>query len=1122
MKNTKRIILSLLLMAAMICSLLPGVMLTALATSVPDSNRYDLADGSITISAGTNNGAKVTYGSSFKDDISLSENIEIFCSVASTSNTIAVNGSLSGTVNITLNTSNIDVSGTPDACAFSIGSGTTVNLTLSGSSSLTSGSNSAGLHVPVGAALTVIKNSSGSLSATGGSTAAGIGGGYEETAGTITIEDGTVSATGGMSGAGIGGGCDGAGGTIVISGGTVAATGGDIGGGAGIGGGNSSDGGTIRISGGSVTAKSNDFGAGIGGGMYAAGGEITIVNGIVIATGGESGAGIGGGRYGAGGTISIEGGSVTATSSAGDVGGGAGIGGGRYGNGGTTVIKGGTVIAQGGDSGAGIGSGDGYYADPTVSAGAITISEGTVMATGGKNGAGIGGGYSSDGGTITIDGGTVIAQGGSSGAGIGGGKSGVGGTVTINDKAVIKAVSNGITRPAIHTASGSLAPTGTASVLMVNFAAQKNANASTAIIVKDDSSSYASVTPTAKYQSVAFTVSAGTCRLKSANLLQQKTSTNTGIDFVISAAGLTVFSGVTAAKTYTVSIGALSGGSITPSQTSAAAGEKISINITPTAGMQLKVGSLVYNDGTDHAITGTSFTMPAVNVTIKAEFELPSHSITVSANPAGGGNVSGGGTYSEGASVTATATPSGGYTFVNWTEGVNEVSKNSSYSFSMGTSDRNLSANFTAANALPNRKAGAPAKTTANVTVNTPYTLDLAAIFEDTDGDTLNFKVSVNNASYATVDAKFSYNPTSEGQTVLVFMANDGKADSTDTYTVTLSAANASPGGNGIFDGGSQTTETSKVKVIFNSVALAAVEKKTNGNYIVKAVQSSASSLSDEAKALVGSRPIYNLSVVSGDTTVSDFGGGKVTVSIPYTLANGEDANKIVIYLITAAGELIMVPDCIYDASSETVTFTTTHFSTYAVAYNDVSFTDVSGWYTDYVSYLAARGIIGGTGDGKFSPDASITRAQFVTILARMSGDELSGYTASSFSDVATTDWYFAAVQWAYKNGVASGSDGKFNPNATITRQDIAVMLARYADEVASYTLPKTNSTVTFTDSAMISSYASDAVTAMQQAGFISGNSDGSFAPTANATRAQAAKMIAVLLQSMVKAEQQK
>ncbi|MPM64050.1 hypothetical protein SDC9_110936 [bioreactor metagenome] len=76
-------------------------------------------------------------------------------------------------------------------------------------------------------------------------------------------------------------------------------------------------------------------------------------------------------------------------------------------------------------------------------------------------------------------------------------------------------------------------------------------------------------------------------------------------------------------------------------------------------------------------------------------------------------------------------------------------------------------------------------------------------------------------------------------------------------------------------------------------------------------------------------------------------------------------------------------------------------------------------------------------------------------------------------------------------------------------------MLARYADKVVGYTLPKTNSAVIFTDSVKVSAYASDAVTAMQQAGIITGNPDGSFAPTASATRAEASKMIAVLIQGM-------
>ena len=180
-----------------------------------------------------------------------------------------------------------------------------------------------------------------------------------------------------------------------------------------------------------------------------------------------------------------------------------------------------------------------------------------------------------------------------------------------------------------------------------------------------------------------------------------------------------------------------------------------------------------------------------------------------------------------------------------------------------------------------------------------------------------------------------------------------------------------------------------------------------------------------------------------------------------------------------------------------------------------MSFTDVSGWYEDYVYFLAARDIVNGTGNGKFSPDKNITRAQFVTILANLSGDDISGYKTSSFVDVKPSDWYFKAVQWAYEKGIAAGTGGKFDPNDNITRQDIAVMIARYAKKVANYALPETNGAVTFTDSSDISSYTSDAVMAVQRAGLISGYSDGSFAPAANATRAQVAKIIALLLQGM-------
>ena len=311
--------------------------------------------------------------------------------------------------------------------------------------------------------------------------------------------------------------------------------------------------------------------------------------------------------------------------------------------------------------------------------------------------------------------------------------------------------------------------------------------------------------------------------------------------------------------------------------------------------------------------------------------------------------------------------------------------------------------------------------------------------------------------------------------------------------------------------------ETTIGSISFNSEA---VEKIANGsasgNVQISISKEDTNSLSDKVKAVIGDKPVFSLSVTAGDKKISDFGGGIATVSVPYSPSAGEDPDKIIIYYISEDGSLISVPNCKYDPATGNVTFETKHFSDYAVAYNDVSFTDVSGWYKDYVDFLSARKIISGTGDGKFSPNANITRAQFVTILANLSGDTLGNYKASTFSDVRTTDWYSEEVQWAYDSGIVKGSDGKFNPNANITRQDIAVMALRYAENCCGATLPSTYTSTAFADSSDIASYASGAVTAMQKAGILNGKDGGRFAPTEFATRAEAAKISALLLQTLI------
>ena len=292
------------------------------------------------------------------------------------------------------------------------------------------------------------------------------------------------------------------------------------------------------------------------------------------------------------------------------------------------------------------------------------------------------------------------------------------------------------------------------------------------------------------------------------------------------------------------------------------------------------------------------------------------------------------------------------------------------------------------------------------------------------------------------------------------------------------------------------------------------------------------STLSEEAQAVIGNRPVYSFSVIIGGKTVSDFGGETVTVSLPYTPADGEDTDNIVIYYISEDDELVIVPNCVYDAKTGRLTFTTKHFSYYAIGYHDVSFSDVSGWYENYVQYLAAREIVNGTSseasggqDGSsaskiFSPNATITRAQFATILANLSGDDLSGYTKTSFRDVKSTDWYFKAVQWASENGIAQGSAGAFRPNASITREQMAAMLYNYAKYAGLDVSGSAGMAIgEFSDYNNISNWAVTPIQWAMNAGILSGDGD-RFSPRSDATRAQASKIVALLMQGMIEEAQ--
>lgn len=304
--------------------------------------------------------------------------------------------------------------------------------------------------------------------------------------------------------------------------------------------------------------------------------------------------------------------------------------------------------------------------------------------------------------------------------------------------------------------------------------------------------------------------------------------------------------------------------------------------------------------------------------------------------------------------------------------------------------------------------------------------------------------------------------------------------------------------------------------ITVNSIALENILENAGSKFTLNIKSISKYELNLKQQSVVGDFPVFDFSFVSGNDIISNFGSGTVTITIPYTLPYNLDEDKVTVYHIDDMGD-VYACNTTYNSSSKTVTFTTNHFSKYFIGYDNsidiTAFYDVSEnrWSAEYIYDLYNRGIINGLGNGIFAPEKNITRAEFVKILAGVTG-ATSGELNGNFTDVQSNSWYAGYVAWAVNNGVTSGtSDTTFSPDANITREQMATMIYRFTNS-KDITLPKTQTAVNFIDVNTFSDWAVDAISAMQRAGIINGFDDNSFAPANYATREQACKMLALLL----------
>lgn len=255
------------------------------------------------------------------------------------------------------------------------------------------------------------------------------------------------------------------------------------------------------------------------------------------------------------------------------------------------------------------------------------------------------------------------------------------------------------------------------------------------------------------------------------------------------------------------------------------------------------------------------------------------------------------------------------------------------------------------------------------------------------------------------------------------------------------------------------------------------------------------------------------------DVTITSVKNGKVTG--PTEVIHGHDAKftitpdegyeiaaiKVNSKTYKAASDNTLLIEDVREKLTVTVTFQEKAWQN--------PFTDVSKYATYYkaVQFVYEEGLFNGTSATKFEPDTTMTRAMFVTVLGRLAGVNVNNYKTSSFSDVATGQWYSEYVEWASSIGLVEGyGNGKFGPNDSITHAQMYVLMERYADIIEGKNTTASGTSISANDVRDIPDWAYEAVEYAAKKDFLVVSSY-KLTPNDNAKRSE----LAMLLQKFCK-----
>ena len=256
--------------------------------------------------------------------------------------------------------------------------------------------------------------------------------------------------------------------------------------------------------------------------------------------------------------------------------------------------------------------------------------------------------------------------------------------------------------------------------------------------------------------------------------------------------------------------------------------------------------------------------------------------------------------------------------------------------------------------------------------------------------------------------------------------------------------------------------------------------------------------------------PNYRITVeaTQGGTVTADPTAAKAGTTVTLTPVPHRGYQVGTVAVTDRFGEAVAVTE----QADGTYTFTmpngqvtvTVTFAEAPLPFPDVTEGD---WFYDAVRYAYETGLMDGVEDNLFAPNSETTRAQLVTILYRLAGQPaVSGNLP--FTDVESGTWYTDAVAWAAQNGIVNGvSDTEFAPGDDITREQLAVILYRYA-AYQGYDVSQRADLSGFGDASSISDYAQEALSWAHAQGLVLGFEDGSLRPQGTASRAQIAAVL--------------